>query len=90
MFNPSFGFGSQTSKCKAEAGARGNVRWICAETVKEGWVLYDLVRGQPAAVRGNEANRHLLTRYYDSLTDEEVAEDRAWGLFAETQMATDD
>jgi hypothetical protein len=33
-----------------------------------------------------------ITRYYDSLTDEEVAEDRAWGLFAETQMArqTDD
>jgi len=28
-----------------------------------------------------------FTRYYDSLTDEEVAEDRAWGLFAESQMA---
>jgi hypothetical protein len=23
-----------------------------------------------------------VTRYYDSLTDEEIAEDRAWGEFA--------
>jgi hypothetical protein len=27
-----------------------------------------------------------VTRYYDSLTDEEVAEDRAWGDFAATQF----
>lgn len=27
-----------------------------------------------------------VTHYYDSLTDEEVAEDRAWGDFAATQF----
>ena len=26
------------------------------------------------------------TRYYDSLTDEEIAEDRAWGEFAASQF----
>jgi hypothetical protein len=28
-----------------------------------------------------------VKRYYDSLTDEEVAEDRAWGRFAAAQFA---
>ena len=28
-----------------------------------------------------------ITRYYDSLTDEEVAEDRGWGDFAAAQFA---
>jgi hypothetical protein len=27
-----------------------------------------------------------FTRYYDSLTDEEIAEDRAWGEFAASQF----
>jgi hypothetical protein len=27
-----------------------------------------------------------VTRYYDSLTDEEIAEDRAWGEFAASQF----
>jgi len=27
-----------------------------------------------------------VTRYYDSLTDEEIAEDRAWGEFASFQF----
>jgi hypothetical protein len=27
-----------------------------------------------------------ITRYYDSLTEEEVAEDRAWGEFAAAQF----
>lgn len=27
-----------------------------------------------------------FTRYYDSLTPEEIAEDRAWGEFAESQF----
>ncbi len=27
-----------------------------------------------------------VTRYYDSLTDEEIAEDRAWGEFAALQL----
>jgi hypothetical protein len=29
-----------------------------------------------------------VTRYYDSLTDEEIAEDRAWGEFAASQDST--
>lgn len=28
-----------------------------------------------------------VTRYYDSLTEEEIAEDRAWGDFAAAQFA---
>jgi hypothetical protein len=28
------------------------------------------------------------TRYYDSLTDEEIADDRAWGEFAGAQFPT--
>lgn len=28
-----------------------------------------------------------MTRYYDALTDEEKAEDRAWGDFAAAQLA---
>jgi hypothetical protein len=30
------------------------------------------------------------TRYYDTLTEEERAENLAWGRFAETQLAEDD
>jgi hypothetical protein len=31
-----------------------------------------------------------ITRYYDSLTDEEMAEDRVWGDFATTQLPDED
>ncbi len=31
-----------------------------------------------------------INRYYDSLTDEEAAEDRAWGDFSAAQLAADD
>jgi len=31
-----------------------------------------------------------VTRYYDSLTDEERAEIRAWGQFAETQFPVEE
>jgi hypothetical protein len=31
-----------------------------------------------------------ITRYYDSLTDEEVAENRAWGQFAAAQFAREE
>jgi hypothetical protein len=31
-----------------------------------------------------------VTRYYDSLTDEEIAEDRAWGDFAGLQFAVEE
>lgn len=30
------------------------------------------------------------TRYYDSLTDEEIADDRAWGEFAAMHLSDDD
>ncbi len=31
-----------------------------------------------------------IKRYYDSLTDEEIAENRAWGEFAAAQFAGED
>jgi hypothetical protein len=31
-----------------------------------------------------------VTRYYDSLTDEEIAEDRAWGDFVASQFPADE
>ncbi|HUK26354.1 MAG TPA: hypothetical protein VLV49_17370 [Terriglobales bacterium] len=31
-----------------------------------------------------------VRRYYDSLTDDEVEEDRAWGQFAESQFPPED
>jgi hypothetical protein len=31
-----------------------------------------------------------VVRYYDSLTDDEAADDRAWGEFAATQFAVEE
>jgi hypothetical protein len=31
-----------------------------------------------------------VTRYYDALTDEEIAEDRAWGEFAASQFPAEE
>ena len=31
-----------------------------------------------------------VTHFYDSLTEEEIAEDRAWGEFAASQFPRDD
>ena len=31
-----------------------------------------------------------VTRYYDSLTDEEIAEDQAWGEFAALQFPAEE
>ena len=52
-------------------------------------VLEEVIRQQQQA---NELERisASVTRYYDSLTPEETAEDRAWGDFAETQFPTED
>jgi hypothetical protein len=36
--------------------------------------------------KGLEEMSAAVTRYYDSLTDEEIVEDRAWGDFAATQF----
>jgi hypothetical protein len=37
-----------------------------------------------------EAISASVTRYYDSLTDEEAAENRAWGEFAALHFPTDE
>jgi predicted glycosyltransferase len=52
-------------------------------------VLDDLIRQQ----RESEEMKRVsaaVTRYYDSLTADEVAEDRAWGDFAATQFPSED
>ena len=48
-------------------------------------VLEDLIRQQQQASEMERISASV-TRYYDSLTDEERAENRAWGEFAETQF----
>ena len=52
-------------------------------------VLEDVIRRQ----QQEEETRRIsasITSYYDSLTDEQVAEDRAWGEFALTQFPPED
>jgi len=39
------------------------------------------------AIRRQQAIEAAYADYYDSLTDEEVSEERAWGTFAESQLA---
>lgn len=48
-------------------------------------VLDELIRQQQHA-REKQRIAASITQYYDSLTDKEVAEDRAWGEFAESQL----
>lgn len=48
-------------------------------------VLDELIRQQQQA-KEMERISASITNYYDSLTDKEVAEDRAWGEFAESQF----
>ncbi len=52
-------------------------------------VLEDIIRAQQEA-KEMERVSASFTRYYDSLTPEEQAEDRAWGQFAETQFPTEE
>ena len=52
-------------------------------------VLDDLIRQQQQA-KELERISASFTRYYDSLTDDEVAEDRAWGEFALAQFPPED
>ena len=52
-------------------------------------VLEDIIRAQQQA-KEVERISACFTRYYDSLTPEEQAEDRAWGQFAETQFPTEE
>ena len=52
-------------------------------------VLEDLIRKQQEAQQMQRVSASI-TCYYDSLSDERVAEDRAWGQFAETQFPTEE
>jgi hypothetical protein len=52
-------------------------------------VLDDLIR-QKREAEDLKRISASVTRYYDSLTPEEVAEDRAWGEFAATQFPGED
>ena len=50
-------------------------------------VLEDVVR-QLQQAKELERISTSVSHYYDTLTDEQMAEDRAWGEFAETQFPT--
>ena len=52
-------------------------------------VLDELIR-QQQRIKERERISTSFTRYYDSLTDEEVADDRAWGEFALKQFPPED
>ena len=52
-------------------------------------VLEDVVR-QLQEAKELERISASVSRYYDALTYEQMAEDRAWGEFAETQFPTED
>jgi len=52
-------------------------------------VLEDVIR-QQQQTKEMERISASVTRYYDSLTAEEIAEDRAWGEFAATQFPSED
>lgn len=52
-------------------------------------VLEDVIR-QQQQTKEMEKISASVTRYYDSLTAEEIAEDRAWGEFAATQFPSED
>jgi hypothetical protein len=52
-------------------------------------VLEEIIHQQQQA-REMERISASVTRYYDSLTAAEIAEDRAWGDFAATQFPSED
>jgi hypothetical protein len=52
-------------------------------------VLEDLIQQQRQAQEMQRISASI-TSYYDSLSDEQVADDRAWGQFAETQFPTEE
>lgn len=52
-------------------------------------VLEEIIR-QQQQTREMERISASVTRYYDSLTPEEIAEGRAWGDFAATQFPSED
>jgi len=52
-------------------------------------VLEEIIR-QQQQTKELERVSASVTRYYDSLNSEEIAEDRAWGEFAATQFPSED
>ncbi len=52
-------------------------------------VLEDLIQQQRQAQEMQRISASINS-YYDSLSDEQVADDRAWGQFAETQFPTEE
>ena len=52
-------------------------------------VVEDIIRQQQQA-KEMERVSAAFSRYYDSMTEEQRSEDRAWGQFAETQFPTKD
>jgi hypothetical protein len=52
-------------------------------------VLEELIRQEQSA-REMERISASVTSYYDSITDEEREENRAWGQFSETQFPTEE
>ena len=47
----------------------------------------DLLLSELMALQQRREIEAAYTDYYDSLTDKDVAEEREWGAFAETQLA---
>jgi hypothetical protein len=52
-------------------------------------VLEEMIRQQQQAKEMKSISASV-TSYYDSLTDQLMEEDRAWGQFAETQFPTEE
>jgi hypothetical protein len=50
----------------------------------------DALLSELMTIRKQQAIEAAYTDYYDSLSDDEVAEQRAWGSFAESQLAKED
>lgn len=47
----------------------------------------DALLGELMTIRKQQAIEAAYTDYYDSLGEDEVAEERAWGSFAESQLS---
>jgi hypothetical protein len=47
----------------------------------------DALLSELRAIRQRQAVEAAYTDYYDSLSEEDVAEERSWGAFAESQLA---
>jgi hypothetical protein len=52
-------------------------------------VLEDLIRKRREAEEMDRISASI-TGYYDSLTDDQAAQDRAWGQFSESQFPTEE